>query len=147
MKFALYGFLLLGILAGHAQTGTLGEAQQNRILSLERAWNQAIVQKDAKAVEPLLDKELIYIDDDGTIMDKAHYLASVRAPEPHLQHIVSEAMQVRSFAGSVIVVGIYREQGIKNGKPYLLRDRFVDTWIDHKGAWMCVASQSTLIPR
>src|ERR1700722_17771570 len=101
MRVALHGFLLLAVLAGNAQTGALWEAQQNRILALERAWNQAIVQKDAKAVEPLLDKELIYIDDDGTIMDKAHYLASVRAPEPHLQHIVSEAMQVRSFAGSV----------------------------------------------
>jgi hypothetical protein len=145
MRVALHGFLLLAVLAGNAQTGALWEAQQNRILALERAWNQAVQQKDAKAVEPLLDEELIYIDDDGTIMNKAHYLTSVRESAQHFQRIVNESTQVRFFGKSAVVIGIYREQGVKNGKPYILRDRFVDTWIDQNNAWMCVASQSTLI--
>lgn len=145
MKTAFYGFLLLACAAGNAQTGAPRDAQQSRILGLESAWNQAILQRDAKAVEPLLGEELIYIDADGTMMNKAEYLARVRMPEPHFQHIVNESMQVRFFGRSAVVIGIYREQGTKKGKPYLLRERFVDTWIDRNGAWMCVTSQSTLI--
>jgi hypothetical protein len=44
-----------------------------------------------------------------------------------------------------VVIGIYREQGVRNGKAYVLRDRFVDTWVERSGSWICVASQSTLM--
>jgi hypothetical protein len=44
-----------------------------------------------------------------------------------------------------VVVGVYREKGTRHGKRYLHRERFVDTWLNREGAWVCVASQSTLI--
>jgi Domain of unknown function (DUF4440) len=147
MKIACCGFLLLAWLAANAQSGRQQEAQPGRILALESAWDQALLQKDAKAMEPLLDEELIYIDYDGTVMNKVQYLARVRSEDLRFEHIVSESMQVRMFRQSAVVIGIYREQGTRNGKPYIHRERFVDTWIDHNGAWMCVTSQSTLIPR
>lgn len=144
MKLACCLLLLLAV-AGSEQTTLQNDEEQARILALESAWNQAVLQKDSKAVEPLLDAELIYIDDDGTMMNKAQYLTDVRSPDTHYQHIVSEGMQVRLFGRSAVVIGTYREQGTKKGKPYLLRERFVDTWIDRDGAWMCVTSESTLI--
>jgi len=144
MTFA-WCWLLLLALAASGQSNSQNDEEQARILTLENAWNQAVLQKDARAVEPLLDAELIYIDDDGTMMNKAQYLADVRSPEIHYQHIVSETMQVRLFGRSAVVIGVYREQGTKKGKPYLLHERFVDTWIDRNGAWMCVTSESTLI--
>jgi hypothetical protein len=145
MKIAIYGLVLLTALAGNPQAVAPREAEQTRILALESAWNQAVMQKDSKAVAPLLDEELIYIDDDGVVMNKARYLANLREPEPRLLHIVNESTQVRFFAGSAVVIGIYREQGVRNGKAYVLRDRFVDTWVERNGSWICVASQSTLI--
>jgi hypothetical protein len=32
-----------------------------------------------------------------------------------------------------------------SGRPYTLRGRFTDTWINENANWICVASQSTLI--
>jgi hypothetical protein len=146
MKSALCGLLLLvAALPANAQTGSRQDAQRSRIVSLESAWNQAVMQKDTKAIDPLLDEQLIYIDDDGSIMNKAQYLSDIRSPETHYQHIMSESMQVWFFDRSAVVIGIYREQGIKKNKPYALRERFVDTWTDRNGAWVCVTSQSTLI--
>jgi len=145
MKIVLCGLVLLSALAGNAQTASSREAQQARILALEIAWNQAVMQKDSKAVAPLLDEQLIYIDDDGAVMNKARYLANVQEPEPRLLHIANESAQVRFFAASAVVIGIWREQGVRNGKAYVFRDRFVDTWIERNSSWICVASQSTLI--
>jgi hypothetical protein len=145
MKIVCYGLVILSVLAGNAQTTASREAQQIRILALESAWNQAVMQKDSRAVAPLLDDELVYIDDDGAVMNKARYLTNLRDPEPRLLHIANESTQVRFFTGSAVVIGIYREQGVRKGKPYMLRDRFVDTWIERGGSWICVASQSTLI--
>jgi len=54
-------------------------------------------------------------------------------------------MTAHIYGESAVVTGVYREKGISNGKPYLRRGRFTDTWVNQSGTWVCVASQSTLI--
>ena len=144
MKRALYGLLLLSWMAGNAQEVISQEVQQGRILALENAWNQATQQKDVKALDPLLAEGLIYINNEGIEMNKAQYLASVSTPERRREHIVSESMRVQLFGQSALVVGVYHEKGVKNGKEYLHNGRFIDTWIRRGDGWVCVASQSTL---
>jgi ketosteroid isomerase-like protein len=146
VKIVWFLLLLLTVAAGDAQSGS-PDPQQNRVLALENAWNQALQQKDARAMEPLMGAEVIVIDYDGTMMNKAQYMTRVRVPPRDLVHIVSDSMQVQIYGRSAIVMGIYHEKGMKNGRPYLRSDRFIDTWINRNGAWLCVASQSTPIAR
>lgn len=144
MKIALCGVLLLAFVVGSVRTAMPQDAQ-HRILALEHAWDRAIQLQDAKALDSLLGEELIYVEYDGTVRSKAQYLADVRVPKRQFEHIVSDTMQVQSYGQSAVVVGVYREKGVENGKPYLHLERFVDTWINQNGAWICVASQSTLM--
>jgi ketosteroid isomerase-like protein len=145
MKTALYGLLLLAWTGGSAQKVISQDAQQGRIVALENAWNQATQQKDLKALDPLLAEGLIYINNEGTEMNKAQYLASVSAPERRFEHVESELMRVQLFGQIALVVGVYHEKGVRNGKPYAHNGRFIDTWIRRGDGWMCVASQSTLM--
>jgi len=108
-------------------------------------WNQAEEHKDVKALQSLLDPGLVYIDYDGSLMDKTQFIASVQAPSLHPEQIVNESMSAHVYGDSAVVTGVYREKGTSGGKPYLRRGRFTDTWVYHDGAWVCVASQSTLI--
>jgi len=128
---------------GAIQTG----GEESRILTLEVAWNQAVQSRDAKALRILLAPEVVYIDYDGTVMDREQYLASVDSPPNVPLQIVNESMTVRMYGAVAVVNGVYRETGAKNGKPYLHRERFTDTWVREGGSWLCVASQSTLIAR
>jgi hypothetical protein len=121
------------------------DRQRTRILALENAWNQAEEHKDTGALDGLLAATLVYIDYDGTLMNKAQFMASVKAPSLHPDQIVNESMTAQVYGDSAVVTGIYREKGINNGKTYLRRGRFTDTWINEDGTWRCVASQSTLI--
>jgi ketosteroid isomerase-like protein len=139
--------LLLAVPNFHAQDTAPAGADEVRILALENAWNQAVQQKDEAALKLLLGPDLVYVDYDGTIMDKAAYLASVRSQTLHAARIVSEAMKVSLYGAVAIVNGVYRENGLKNGKPYSLRERFTDTWVLQHQTWVCVASQSTLLVR
>jgi len=145
MTITRYGFLLLAILTVNTQTGVGQDAQQARVLSLENAWNQALQIKDVKALDHLLGTEFMDIESDGTLTNKAEYLASITSPVVRLQHIVNESMAVRFYGGNAVVIGVYLEKGTKNSKPYLHHQRFVDTWIPRNGTWLCVVSQSTLI--
>ncbi|MFZ0773253.1 MAG: nuclear transport factor 2 family protein [Candidatus Sulfotelmatobacter sp.] len=138
--------LLLALPLLDAQSTVQPDADQSRILSLENAWNQAVQQKDATALKILLGPELFYVDYDGKLMDKTEYLASVQAQSLlRPGRIVNESMNVHLYDAVAVVNGVYREEGAKNGRPYVLRERFTDTWIRRSGSWMCVASHSTLI--
>ena len=130
----------LASLRGWGQT----DAEQGRILSLENAWNQAVQQKDASALKLLLGPQLVYVDYDGKLLNKAEYLASVQSQSLHPARIVSESMHVHLYGTTAVVNGVYRENGVKDGKPYLLRERFTDTWVRSSESWVCVASLSTL---
>jgi len=146
MRAMLAVFLLLLIPGALRFQGTAqSDPEQTKILALENAWNQAEEHKDAKALETLLDSSLVYIDYDGTIMDKTQFIASVQEPALHPQQIVNESMTAHVYHDSAVVTGVYREKGVNHGKPYLRRGRFTDTWVYRDGVWVCVASQSTLI--
>jgi ketosteroid isomerase-like protein len=92
------------------------DAEQTRILALENAWNLAEEHKDVKALETLLDSSLVYIDYDGSMMGKAQFIASVKAPSLHPEQIVNESMTAHVYGDCAVVTGVYREKGNKNGK-------------------------------
>ena len=127
------------------QEAANAESQRTKILALENAWNRAEESKDVKALDGLLASTLVYVDYDGTLMDKAKFIASVKAPSLHPEQIVNESMTAYVYGDSAVVTGIYREKGVRNGKAYSRRGRFTDTWVNQSGTWVCAASQSTLI--
>jgi len=136
-------FLLSSILLGAQDSAQ--EADKARVLSLENAWNEAETHNDAKALDGLLAATFVYTDADGNLQTKAEFLAAIRAGDYHPGQIVNESMKAEPYPNVMIVTGTYREQGRENGKAYLRRGRFTDTWIKQGGQWLCVASQETLI--
>jgi ketosteroid isomerase-like protein len=133
------------LLAGAQETER--SAAQSKVIALKNAWNQAEEQKDAKALDAILDNSLVYTDYDGIVMTKVDFLASVKAPARQPQQQVTESMNARVYGDSAVVTGVYRVKGAEKGKPYLRRGRFTDSWISRNGTWVCVASQFTLISK
>ena len=147
LKLLATALMLLAAPALGAQNGVRLDPEQARILTLENAWNQAVQQKDAQALKMLLAPDLIYVEYDGTLMNKAEYLASVESPSMHPVRIVNEGVTVRLYGMVAVVNGVCRESGVKKGKAYELRERFTDTWVRRSDSWICVSSESTLMPR
>src|SRR5215470_6367826 len=116
-----------------------------RILGLEKAWNLALEQKDVKALDMLLANTMVSVDIDGSVSSKTEFLASIKAPDYQPSQAITEQTNVQVYGDSAVVVGIFRVKGTDKGKPFVHRERFVDTWIKNKDAWQCVATTSTLI--
>jgi ketosteroid isomerase-like protein len=136
--------LAIMVLAGLGAWGQ-GDEEQARILDLENAWSRSVQTKDTAGLNMLLAPELVYVGIEGKLMTKAEYLASVQSQAEHPAHVVSESMKVHIFGAAAIVDGVYRENGVKKGKPYALRARFIDMWIRRRDTWVCVASDGTVI--
>jgi len=119
--------------------------EEGHLLALETAWNHAEQSKDSAALNQLIGDSFLYVDYDGTLMNKKQFLTSILSNDVQDEQINNDGMTVRIYANAAVVNGIYRDKGTENGKPFSRRGRFTDTWIYQNGAWQCVASQSTLI--
>jgi ketosteroid isomerase-like protein len=142
--FLSIALLLFGAAPAAAQQNNASE-EGGHILALESAWNHALESKDTKALSMLLANTLLSVDIDGSIQSKSEFLASIKAPDYQPSQAVTEQSTVQVYGDSAVVVGVFRVKGTEKGKPYVHRERFVDTWIKLNGTWQCVATTSTLI--
>lgn len=128
-----------------AQESSKTGGEEAHLLALESAWNHAEQSKDASALGQLVADSFVYVDYDGTLMNKKDYLASTANHDVQQEQINNEGMTVHIYGNAAVVNGIYRDKGLEKGKPFSRHGRFTDTWIREKDTWQCVASQSTLI--
>jgi ketosteroid isomerase-like protein len=136
--------LLLSFAAAGAPQSNLSD-EAGHIQALEKAWNLALESKDAKALDMLLASTLISVDIDGSISNKSEFLASIKSPDYQPSQAITEQSNVQVYGDAAVVNGIFRVKGMEKGKPYVRRERFVDTWIKTNGTWQCVATTSALI--
>ena len=129
-----------GTAAGYGQE-TRDSDTRSKIITLENIWNQAAEAKDLKALNAILDEGFVYVDRDGRLLKKADVLADVLASPP--VQVSSEAMIVRLHGDTAVVTGVYQIKGTERGKPFVRRDRFVDTWHQTRGTWTSIASLTT----
>jgi ketosteroid isomerase-like protein len=116
-----------------------------RVLALETAWNHALEAKDTKALNMVLANTFVSLDIDGSVTNKSEFLAGIKSPAYQPSQAVTEQSSVQVYGDAAVVVGIFRVKGTEKGKPYVRRERFIDTWIKMSGTWQCVATTSVLI--
>jgi ketosteroid isomerase-like protein len=111
---------------------------RSKIIALEKAWNQAYKAADIRALDSILDNEIVLINDDGSVQSKAEFLGSIKATANNSQEqqVSPESMSVHVFGNTAISTGVFRAKGVERGKSYVRRERFVDTWLykDNVGA-------------
>jgi Domain of unknown function (DUF4440) len=59
-----------------AQDSSRPSTEEGRLRALESAWNHAEQSKDAAALNQLLADSLVYVDYDGTLLNKKEFLES-----------------------------------------------------------------------
>ncbi len=116
---------------------------QSKVIALEKAWNQAYKAGDTKALDGILDDQIVLINDDGSVQTKAEFLKTVKKSDSQEQQVAPESMSVHVFGNAAIATGVFRAKGVEAGKPYVRRERFVDTWVYKGGRWVCVATNAT----
>src|SRR4029077_11817562 len=103
IKAAVSLVLLCGCLMAWNQADDAASA--SKLIALENAWNQAQLHHDSKALNSLVSDSFVYTDYDGTVMNKAQFLADLQDPEYHASLIANENARVISYPNVAIVVG------------------------------------------
>jgi ketosteroid isomerase-like protein len=147
----LQGLLTLGLIALITLTVAPVSAQEDsatvsKIIAMEKAWNQAFKLRDTKAIDSLLDDSVVLVNDDGSLMSKSSFLAAVRSSgSSDDQQVTPESINVHVIHGVAVATGVFRSKGTENGKPFVRRNRFADTWVQRNDTWVCVSASATPI--
>jgi uncharacterized protein (TIGR02246 family) len=138
-------FLSLGAMQGSAQGSAQDQeaAARDQVLALEKAWNQAYKAGDTKALAGILDNSLVLVEDDGSLKTKSEFLASVKSSNANEEQVAPESLTVRVFGNTAIAIGVIAVKESKGGKTVSHRERFIDTWINREGKWVCIATNAT----
>jgi ketosteroid isomerase-like protein len=120
---------------------------EEKILALENAWNQAQLHHDAGALDQLLPSTFVYTDYDGTVMNKAQFLTDLKDPDYQASLVVNQDVKVIPYGSAAVVTGTYHTKGKYKGRPFEHWGRFTDVWLFESGIWQCVASHTNLIKK
>ncbi len=139
------GLLLTMLLTVLASPGAARDSDhrdiESKLVALEKVGKlQAIQLKDLKMLNKVLDENFILVDQDGSLLNKAQILAYVQKTTS-MKYLTGE-MTVHLHAGTAIVTGEYRLNGILAGTRIEQRGRFINTWIEKEGKWLAIASVS-----
>ena len=147
MKLAIFFLLVVAMssqLGAQARSGKTGP-DESKLIALENAWNLAQLEHDSKALDELVGERFVYTDYDGTVMNKAQFLADIRNPSYRASLMINENMRVFLYTDAAVVIGTYHAKGTADGKAFDHTGRFTDTWILHENQWQCVASHTNLL--
>jgi len=122
-------------------------ADASKLIALENAWNQAQLHHDSKALNSLVSDAFVYTDYDGTVMNKAQFLADLKDPDYRASLIANKDTRVISYPNAAIVVGTYHTKGTYKRQAFEHYGRFTDTWLFQNNRWQCVASHTNLIKK
>jgi ketosteroid isomerase-like protein len=123
------------------------DSQENKLLVMEHLWNEAQVNRDARALDGMIGEAFVNTEYDGEVSDKSKFLADIKDPQFIPTILTIQDVKVSMYADSAVVVGIYHTRGTYQGKPYEHFGRFTDTWVYTQGRWQCVASHTSLLKK
>ena len=147
MRLFLLSCVLVLAAAALASAAQRPEVQSDQeiIISLERAWNEAFYNKDLAFIETLLADEFIATYEDGSRGDKAKELALTKEFDQRVESAVQDEFTVKVFGDTAVAWFTLNLVGIKQGEKAELTLRYTDIWVMRNGRWQCVSVQSTRV--
>lgn len=133
MRYATLALVLLG--AGAAP-----------LEELNRAWNQAWLDKDAAAVERLMAPGYAYVAPGGQVLDREAVLAIVRSPAYRPARGTRTEVQLRSLGpDTATLVNRWQGSGTYEGRPYTDDHRCTMVCVRRGRAWQVAAEHCSAI--
>src|SRR5260370_17991543 len=143
----VFTLIVVSLYLALPQTFAKSDGEETKIIALENLWNQIQIAHDGDAMGKMLDDDFVLTDFDGSVLNKAQFLVTIRDKSNQLTLETTQDMKLHRHGDTVVVTGATHEKGAAKGKPYEHHGRFTDTWIKHDSQCLCVASQLSLIAK
>ena len=138
------GWLILFVML-LAPLGTV-LAQEQAVFAAEAARFRAQVEKDALALETLLDDDLYYLHSNGLIEDKQDFITSVSGGKIVYSQMRASDHSIRLYGKTAVLYGLLMVGGEYQGEPFNIGLYYTSVYRKKRGKWLLVNWQSTKKP-
>ena len=146
LRQVLCGVLAAGsVAAASAQQSRPVKSDQQILVELERAWNEAFYANDVALIETILADEFVATYDDGSRGDKAKELALAAEFNQQVKSSIQDEFIVKVYDNTAVVWFTLHLVGIRQGEPAEVTLRYTDVFVWRDGRWQCVSTQSTKV--
>ena len=114
------------------------------IVQSEKDWVASVVSGRTDPLERIIAADVVDVDTQGHMIDKATMLAQIREAPKYFTSNVLDDVKVRFFGSTTAVAqGSETWQG-QNGLPPKGQFVFTDTWILRDGKWQVAATEALM---
>lgn len=117
----------------------------DELLAIEREWTAAHRNGDFDTLARRMADDFVKILPDGSLVDKAEVLASLRDQHRSWDYAAGDEYDVRVLGDTAVVIGRWRARGSNNGQPFDYAARFMSVYVRRDGRWLMLTEQSTAI--
>ena len=136
--------LLAASIAPCAWAQAPGAAEQE-LIDLERVWVDAMIRKDAAALERIYADEYLDVTPNGGTRDRGEDMAEILSEDLTIESETFDDLSVRLYTEVAIVSGVYTQKAKFQGNSITGSYRFTDVFVKRDGRWQCVSTQSTQV--
>jgi ketosteroid isomerase-like protein len=136
--------IVLGMLA----CGWMFAENRPEVLNAERAWARAIASSDVKALDTLLDEQLIYTHSNGALDTKASYISKIGSGA--MRYLKADFSKIETFDVTADVVMSRSELAVEtvlSGKPMKANLVLLHVYRRTAGTWRLIGHQSAKLPQ
>lgn len=131
-------------MASKAEMRTGPASVEQHLKAMEERWAKSALKSDGEAVGSMLAADFVNINSDGSVLDRAGYIA--RTDKSKLEVSELSEVAVKAHGDSAVVTGVWTGKGVDGeGKAFEGKERWADTWVKKNGKWQCVASAAAPI--
>jgi len=142
IALGLLGVISLGV-ATIAWAQAADVAADKAVAAAEEHWTEAERTNNPDMSAPLLAAKYMFIDTDGTISDRAKYLADSKGTK--FASVDIQDLKITVFGHTAVATMVFKAKGtLPNSKAMDINARWADTWLKMPdGKWQCILSQGS----
>jgi ketosteroid isomerase-like protein len=119
--------------------------EQDRILDLDREWNEAYPRLDCAALDRIIADDWVCIDGTGLMITKSELLTRVASSTSFLDPYKFDEITIRIFGEAAIVTGRLSGQMRDRDGARDVNQRYMRVYVKRNEGWQAVATQVTKV--
>jgi ketosteroid isomerase-like protein len=113
-------------------------AVEKQLLAAAHAWDRAMIGNDPEAIGRFMTDDWIIVGSDGSLGDKAGFLALVASGALSHDVMTSEDIRVRVYGDTAVVTARGVSAGRYQSQPFREVERSSSVFVRQQGEWRCV---------
>lgn len=142
---SIFTLLAIPVLAGSIHSAGSTDSAREAVLRVEQEWQDALVNSDTAALDRIYAESMIYTHSNGSVDDKASYIAKIKSGESSYKSMTRDDIKVQIFGDAAIVTCHWKVSSVSGTTVNNTNARYLHFYTRLKGKWRMVAHQATRI--